>query len=79
MNPTNIRCMKMHMINHGKVDLGSKLSGLLLTQKKGMLAGGSSERDLMDCPKMSQPQYDICKECQFSVPMQAADEDGFGV
>lgn len=68
MNPQNFRCMKMHMINNDKVELDGKLSNVLITQTKGLFAGGSSEKDLMDCPKIGQPPYEVCKDCQFSVP-----------
>ncbi|MDP2726491.1 MAG: hypothetical protein Q8P59_03005 [Dehalococcoidia bacterium] len=78
MNPQNIRCMKMHMINAEKVDLEPALAGKLLTHTMGMHAGGQTDKDLMDCPKQGQPQYEVCKDCQFSVPMDAS-MDMFGV
>lgn len=59
----------MHMINEEKVDLDPSLAERLITATKGLVAGGSSDRDLIDCPKQNQPQYDICKDCQFSVPL----------
>ena len=78
MNPQNMRCMKMHMINSEKVELDPALAEKLITDKKGLYAGGVSDKDLMDCPKMGQPQYEVCKDCQFSVPLDVS-MDGFGV
>lgn len=78
MNPQNMRCMKMHILNEDKVELDPALKEKLVTSKKGLYAGGTSEKDMMDCPKQGQPQYEVCKDCQFSVPLDGM-MDGFGV
>lgn len=71
MGSQNIRCMKMYLINHDKVELDSEVASICVTQQKGVFAGGTSKKDLMDCPKMGQNTYDICKDCMFSVPVTA--------
>lgn len=69
----------MHIINEDKYPLEPALAEKLLTSKQGLHAGGTSDKDLIDCPKLGQKQYEICKDCQFSVPLDHNSLDSFGV
>lgn len=47
-------------------ELGPNLKNRLITRQEGLLAGGTTDFDIMNCPSVTQKIDEVCKDCTFS-------------